>query len=136
MGHITKITFYGIIILLFFIGCETLEIFDIRGDWDTIVYDSINNLSETAISTFQGTMESGTVTNNLPPGDIYYQDYPSTYVVRGNHVTIWRPGLPASFCPTCGNHLEGDFTGKDTITGTWFDYRQPPHNGTWSGTRR
>jgi hypothetical protein len=126
----------GTIILLCLAGCETLGEYDIRGEWDSIITDNVLGQIISAIANFQGSKESGIVVNNSPVPDPYSQSNPSTYTVQGNHIIITRPGLPSAFCTDCGNYFEGNFNGADTVSGTWFDYRQPPHSGTWTMTRR
>jgi hypothetical protein len=132
--HIKFIAF-GTIVLLCFAGCETLGEYDILGEWDFYSINEADGTNGTTLAIFTGTKETGEVVfPDMPPDNI--SPNPNVYTVQGSHINITRPGLPSIDCADCGHVIDGDFTGADSASGTWHDYRHPQGHGTWTLTRR
>jgi hypothetical protein len=135
--HIKYFTL-GTIVLLCLAGCESLEEYDILGEWDFTGIDNTTGISVNGIATFQGSKEGGTGTI-VPDSDGEMLNL--TYIVISNHVSMHKScgSLPPDCGYDCGPCFEGDFTGADSISGTAYDDhdgKRPPESGTWTMTRR
>ncbi len=90
--------------------------YDITGSWNFVFTDGV--VTESITFVFTGTKDSGTW--SFPSSPIL-----GTYTVDGKNVT-----LVATTIPTL--QIKGQFTGKDTMTGTWVD---SPYSLNWTATR-
>jgi hypothetical protein len=131
-----KFIVLGTIVLLCLAGCETLGEYDILGEWDFYSINIADGTSGTTLAIFTGTKETGEVVFPDIPPDSDKTFNPNVYTVQSNHITITRPGLPSADCGDCGLLIDGAFTGTDSASGTWHDYKHPQGYGTWTMTRR
>jgi hypothetical protein len=90
--------------------------YDITGSW-TFVF--VGPSQVTYVLTFTGTKASGSFKFDIVPA------YTGPYTVDGKNVTMSIPGFT-------GLQFSGQFTAKDTMTGTWID-GSATYN--WTATR-